>query len=67
MSSHKFRIGQIVYFSPGPYMDNTARGRYVIVRLLPETDGLPQYRIKSETDGQERVVQENQLRRFTGS
>jgi hypothetical protein len=62
MLIHKFETGQTVYFSPGPYGDDSARGRYRIVRLLPEADGLPQYRIKSETDDHERVVRESQIR-----
>ena len=34
---------------------------FVILRQLPETDGVPQYQIKSEVDGHARVVRENQL------
>jgi hypothetical protein len=66
MFSHKFAAGQTVYFSPGPYGDDSARGCYRIVRLLPEADGLPQYRIKSEADDHERVVREDQIRLITG-
>jgi hypothetical protein len=58
---HRFRIGQIVML--------TATGRefptvYTIVRLLPELpNGEPQYRIKSVTDGTERVVREVEIKR----
>jgi hypothetical protein len=66
MFTHKFAPGQTVHFSPGPYGESSTRGRYTITRLLPEADGALQYRIKSETDGHERVVWENQLRLPTG-
>jgi hypothetical protein len=34
----------------------------VIVRLLPLVDGEPQYRLRSDVDGLERVVLEGQIR-----
>ena len=65
MVVHKFAAGQSVRFSPHRYEDNSARGLYTIVRLLPEEGSTPQYRIKSKTDGHERVVRETQLERRT--
>lgn len=60
MLEHKFRVGQAVSFSPGRGERN-AKGRYTIVRLLPLEGNNPQYRIKNNTDGQERMVQEAEL------
>jgi hypothetical protein len=71
MATHKFAVGQAVYFSPDrprPLFGQTpaqehAKGLFKIVRLLPEAGDTPQYRVKSETDGHERVVREDQLAR----
>jgi hypothetical protein len=63
MALHKFTAGQSVRFSPHRYEDNSARGLYTIVRLLPEEGSTPQYRIKAKVDGRERVVREDQLAR----
>jgi hypothetical protein len=61
MATHKFSIGQALQFSPGLGQDSKAKGRYKVVRQLPETGNVLQYRIKSEVDGQERVVREDQI------
>jgi hypothetical protein len=63
MTTHKFTIGQALYFSPGIGEDSKSKGRYKVVRQLPETGNMLQYRIKSEMDGQERVVREDQIER----
>ena len=63
MAIHKYTIGQAVLFSPDRRYDSSARGRYTIVRLLPEEGSTPQYRIKSKTTSTERVVLETQLER----
>jgi len=63
MATHKFAVGQALRFSPGLGEDRKKRGRYKVVRQLPETGNMFQYRIKSEMDGQERVVREDQLER----
>ena len=63
MAMHKFAVGQALHFSPGLGGDNKGKGRYKVVRQLPETGGIFQYRIKSETDGQERVVREDETER----
>ena len=65
MAGHRFTVGQAVHFSPDRRDDGSARGRYTIVRLLPEEGSTPQYRIKSKTDGHEREVRETQLERRT--
>ena len=61
MATHKFVVGQTLHFSPG--QRGEGKGRYKVVRQLPETDGVFQYRIKSEMDGHERVVREDQTER----
>ncbi|MBV8889352.1 MAG: hypothetical protein JO267_13525 [Alphaproteobacteria bacterium] len=63
MPAHKFAVGQAVQFSPDRHQDGLRGTRYKIVRLLPEADNAPQYRVKSQTDGHERVVREDQLAR----
>jgi hypothetical protein len=63
MAMHKFSVGQTLNFSPGLREDSRSKGRYKVVRQLPETGNMLQYRIKSETDGQERVVREDQVER----
>jgi hypothetical protein len=61
MATHKYAPGQSVRFLPARGQDYSAKGVYVIVARLPETDNVPQYRIKAETDSRERVVREDQL------
>jgi hypothetical protein len=63
MSAYKFAVGQTVRFSPDRNQEGTARGSFKIVRLLPEEANLLQYRVKSQLDGHERVVREDQLAR----
>jgi len=61
MLVHKFHVGQAVDFFPGRGIDHGSKGRYTIVRLLPIEGDTPQYRIKNNTDGQERMVHEGEL------
>jgi hypothetical protein len=63
MAVHKFSVGQALQFTPGLGEDSKSKGRYKVVRQLPETSNMLQYRIKSEMDGQERVVREDQVER----
>jgi hypothetical protein len=51
---HKFAAGRIVRVVPGLHPDDV-RGAFKIVRTLPAERGSTS-RIKSETDGHERVV-----------
>jgi hypothetical protein len=61
MLEHKFRVGQTVDFSPGRGIYHISKGRYTIVRLLPMDSDTPQYRIKNNTEGHERMVHEGEL------
>ena len=64
MVAHKFVVGQVVHFTPGrAERDQVSQRQFKIVRLLPETANVFQYRIKSQVDGHERVVREDQLAR----
>ena len=61
MLEHKFRVGQAVFFSPGRGVDHRSKGPYTIVRLLPIEGDVPQYRVRNNEDGQERMVHEGEL------
>ncbi|MBV8088304.1 MAG: hypothetical protein JO139_01795 [Alphaproteobacteria bacterium] len=64
MAAHKFSVGQTVRFSPDRNQQIAAQGRFTVVRLLPEAASILQYRVKSQLDGHERVVREDQLARL---
>jgi hypothetical protein len=61
LPAHKFAVGQKVRFTPE--MGQVAnRGEiFVVARQMPETGGVFQYEIKSQSDGHARVVRESQL------
>ncbi len=61
MPGHKYKVGQVLQFTPNIFEGAARRGSYSVVRLLPADDGGNQYRIKSSLDGHERVVREHQL------
>ena len=65
MATHRFAVGQEVRFSPDrrQEQEHTRGALFKIVRLPPEAGNMLQYRVKSETDGHERVVREDQLAR----
>jgi hypothetical protein len=60
----KFTTGDRVIFIPGTTRSdgNVRRGVYTVVRALPVAGRGHQYRIKSDMDEHERVVDEAQLR-----
>lgn len=61
MESYKFKLGQLVSIVGGRRQGAMPGGRFEIVRLLPETGGSNQYRVRSKHDGHERVVLESEL------
>ena len=65
MATHRFAVGQTVRFSPDRGQERALRrgALFRIVRLLPEAGNVLQYHVKSEIDGHERVVREDQLER----
>jgi hypothetical protein len=63
MTRHKFKVGQVVNYSPNRMsMSASARG-YEIKRLLPREGVELLYRIKSPTETFERVAREQDLSR----
>jgi hypothetical protein len=63
MPARKFAVGQTVRFSPDRLQLRSSRGQFKVLRLLPEDASIFQYRVKSEADGHERIVREDQLAR----
>jgi hypothetical protein len=61
IATHKYAPGQSVRYSPHRFEDVSARGIYTVVTRLPEDGHMPQYRIKADIDGRERVAREDQL------
>jgi hypothetical protein len=59
-SVHKFKVGEIVNYSPieNPH---ARRGQYKIVRLMPPEGRDFQYRVQSVSSSDERVVRESEL------
>jgi len=64
MYDHKFKVGQSVSFTSGPFGRGGANGIYKITQLLPPEGDDCQYRIKSDREPHERVVKESQLDRI---
>ena len=63
MTDHKFKIGQTVQYTSGPYGRGSSSSVYKITQLLPPEGDDRQYRIKSASEPHERVVKESQLAR----
>jgi hypothetical protein len=63
MATHRYTAGQAVHFSPDRHQERANGSRFKIVRQLPADGNALQYRVKSQTDGHERVVREDQLAR----
>jgi hypothetical protein len=59
MSSHKFKIGDIVTVWPS-ISRNVPGGIYEVVKQLPGS-GEPEYRIKSANEAYQRVARESEL------
>jgi hypothetical protein len=63
VQDHKFKIGQSVSFSSGPFGRGGTNSIYKVTQLLPAEGDDYQYRIKSAVEPHERVVKESQLSR----
>jgi hypothetical protein len=61
LRSHKFRVGQTVFYTSSPISRPGATGSYKVVRLLPSDGDDYQYRIKHAGEAFERVAKESQL------
>lgn len=62
---HKFKVGQSVSFTSGPFGRGGTNGIYTVTLLLPQEGDDFQYRIKNANEPHERVVKESQLDRLT--
>jgi hypothetical protein len=62
MTTHAFKIGQMVDYRPLSRY-TSAPGAYQITQRLPIDEGQFQYRIKSPIETHERVVKESELSR----
>ncbi|HET9397078.1 MAG TPA: hypothetical protein VFO36_13605 [Nitrospiraceae bacterium] len=60
---HRYKVGQLVDYSPGRAAMHASSAQYKIVQLLPVEHGAIQYRIKSASETFERVATESQLSR----
>ena len=63
MRDHKFKVGQSVSFTSGPFGRGGTNGIYKVTQLLQSEGDDFQYRIKSASEPHERVVKESQLDR----
>jgi hypothetical protein len=63
VQDHKFKVGQSVNFTSGPFGRGGTNGIYKVTQLLPPEGDDYQYRIKSASEPHERVVKESQLDR----
>jgi hypothetical protein len=64
MDTHRYEVGQTVRFikaSRGMGVAGASGDNFRVVRLLPEYQGNNQYRVKSTSDGHERVVGEGEI------
>ena len=65
VQDHKFKVGQSVSFTSGPFGRGGTNGIYKVTQLLPLDGDDFQYRIKSASEPHERVVKESQLNRVS--
>lgn len=63
LHSHKYQVGEVVYYTSPSFGRAAATGSYTVVKLLPSEGDDYQYRIKNNTEAFERVAKESQLDR----
>ena len=61
MAKHRYVAGDRVSVSPDRMNINARPGIYTIVRIMPVTGPICQYRVKNALDSHERVLDEGQL------
>ncbi len=64
LKSHKYQIGEMVYYTSPTFGRAAATGSYTVVKLLPSEGDDYQYRIKSSGEAFERVAKESQLEKI---
>ena len=61
--AHKYKVGEVVYYTSPSFGRAAATGSYTVVKQLPSEGDDYQYRIKSSDEAFERVAKESQLDR----
>ena len=61
VSSHRFKVGQTVFYTPGVSRRSGVFTMFTIMQRLPPESGDNQYRIKSADEPIYRVVKESEL------
>ncbi len=61
LKTHKYEVGQTVYYTSPTFGRAAASGSYTVVKQLPSEGDDYQYRIKSSGEAFERVAKESQL------
>ena len=64
LKSHKYQVGEMVYYTSPTFGRAAATGTYTVVKLLPSESDDYQYRIKSSGEAFERVAKESQLEKM---
>jgi hypothetical protein len=59
--THKYQVGETVYFTASNVARPAAGGLYEIIKLLPTDGDDCQYRIRNSAEAFERVARESQL------
>jgi hypothetical protein len=63
LRSHRYHVGDIVYYTSPSFGRAAATGSYTVVKQLPSEGDDYQYRIKNNEEAFERVAKESQLDR----
>ena len=63
IKTHRYQVGETVYYTSPTFGRAAATGSYTVVKLLPSEGDDYQYRIKSSGEAFERVAKESQLDR----
>jgi hypothetical protein len=63
IKTHRYQVGETVYYTSPTFGRAAATGSYTVVKLLPSEGDDYQYRIKSTGEAFERVAKESQLDR----
>ena len=64
IKTHRYQVGDPVYYTSPTFGRAAATGSYTVVKLLPSEGDDYQYRIKSNGEAFERVAKESQLERI---
>jgi len=61
MASHRYKVGQMVEFTPSQIGVLASARAYKVLRLLPQENGQRLYRIKTITEAFDRIARESEL------